>query len=176
MWKEWMGIVICAGALVGLAVFYIRYFRLPVCITPVLCCSGVSVFLTLAGMAGLLLPGCYIVLGLGWLALVVGMIAPGRRRREKPKALEWTVPLLFLVALCAYAAVRVNEKSFIHYDNYSHWGLLFSQMLRLDALPTAVSAPVVAFSSYPPAAACLVYFFAQFSGASEGAMMFGQAF
>lgn len=59
------GIFICAGALVGLAVFYIRYFRLPVCITPVLCCSGVSVFLTLTGMAGLLLPGCYIVLGLG---------------------------------------------------------------------------------------------------------------
>lgn len=81
--------------------------------------------------------------------------------------------VLFCVALGITFASLIHVR-YMHYDNFSHWGLVVKNMLITDAIPNASSA-IIDFKTYPLGSSSFVYYFCRIVGNSEGIMLIGQA-
>ena len=80
--------------------------------------------------------------------------------------------LFFAVASAAFVPILWGAH-YYHYDNFSHWGTVLSEMLAFDEFPTAKT--VVVFRDYAPASASFLYWFCSFVGRSEDVALMGQA-
>lgn len=61
----------------------------------------------------------------------------------------------------------------IHYDDFSHWGLIVKEMSRIDGLPDSTTQ--VTFRNYPPGSAVFIYFVGKMIGYSESHALMAQA-
>lgn len=84
-----------------------------------------------------------------------------------------TFPFLFYAIALVCIAFLVKEQLLLHYDNFSHWGLIVKQMLLTDRLPTFKD-PIIVFQSYPPGSACYIYFFCRIISRNEDVQMLAQ--
>jgi hypothetical protein len=60
----------------------------------------------------------------------------------------------------------------IHYDNFSHWGLIVKEMFRIDGLPDGTT--MVTFRNYPPGSAVFIYFMGKIIGYTESHALMAQ--
>lgn len=117
-----MDIVLSLCALALLCAFLTLRCRLPGALAPLTALGCISLWLTLAGMAGLLLPAAWLLLALsaalgvwalagqkGGKALLARLFTPGA-------ALFWTLTVSFAV----YFAIR--QPLFSDFDEFSFWG------------------------------------------------------
>ena len=83
--------------------------------------------------------------------------------------------LIFMVMAGIFFAVLLYENKFIHYDNFSHWGVAAKIISRKDMFPNGLDTNLT-FSSYPLGSASFIYFFTEIIGdASEWLQMWSQA-
>ncbi len=61
----------------------------------------------------------------------------------------------------------------IHYDNFSHWGLIVKDMFINNRFPTFEES-FITFKGYQPGSACFIYFFGLLTGKTEGSMIVAQ--
>lgn len=61
----------------------------------------------------------------------------------------------------------------IHYDNFSHWGLIVKEMFRINGLPDGTTQ--VTFRNYPPGSAVFIYFVGKIVGYTESHALMAQA-
>ena len=80
--------------------------------------------------------------------------------------------LFFFVASALFIPILWGAH-YYHYDNFSHWGTVLSEMLCLNDFPTEDA--VVAFRDYAPGTASFLYWFCSFVGRSEDVALMGQA-
>lgn len=71
-------------------------------------------------------------------------------------------------------AYMLGTTKFIHYDNFSHWGLVVKYMLLHGGFPTAASA-IIDFKTYPLGSSSFLYYVCRVVGGTEGAMLVAQA-
>lgn len=81
--------------------------------------------------------------------------------------------VIFCVAF-AFIFASLVSTNFIHYDNFSHWGLIVKYLYLFNAFPDAASA-IVDFKTYPLGSSSYLYYFCKIVGNSEGTMLIGQA-
>ena len=82
-------------------------------------------------------------------------------RERQPLTL--TLGGAFFLIMCAVLAIRVWGVKMVHYDNFSHWGLIVRHMLAKNRLPN-YSDKYILFQAYPPAAASFIYYCTMLSG------------
>ncbi len=93
------------------------------------------------------------------------------KNKKKLKIDFNSIIFLLFIALFAYL---LKGRNFIHYDDFSHWGMIVKDMLKNDRLPNFTS-NTIQFTAYPPGTACFVYYMCKYIGKSEGAMLFAQS-
>lgn len=81
--------------------------------------------------------------------------------------------IAFCIAIGVIFASLVDT-NYIHYDNFSHWGLVVKYLLMYNAFPDASSA-IIDFKTYPLGTSALIYYFCRIAGQSQGVMLLGQA-
>ena len=64
---------------------------------------------------------------------------------------------------------------FIHYDNFSHWGVIVKYMLMSNDIPDGSTA-VIDYKDYPLGSASFIYYFCKIVGNTQGNMLVAQAF
>lgn len=144
-----------------------RCLHLSIALMPAVLCAAVSLVLTLAGYAGVLLP-------IARLLLVGGLMAWGLLLawRSRPSQSEVALLVVFLF-LCGYAAWLACRSSLVAYDNYTHWATVVKCMLQTDALPTPAD-KAVTYPSYPLGSSMVLYYVCRCIAPTDTWMQFGQ--
>lgn len=74
--------------------------------------------------------------------------------------------------ISAISLVLLYRANFTAWDDYSHWGPMLKEMLRLDKFYSVPEAAVPYHKDYPPMAGLFELFFVRFTGYREGVAMF----
>lgn len=133
---------------------------------PVLALSVWGLTVLVAGICGHLLAGVVAVV-VGSLALLAHELV--RDRSTVVRTLGDPAVVIFGISGVVLAVV-VHGALFTHYDNFSHWALVVSVMLRDDELPTSAD-EVVGFPTYPLGGASLAYLANRLLGPAEWVSM-----
>lgn len=93
------------------------------------------------------------------------------------KEIEWkkllSVNFIILMVVFIYITVVCGRMRLLHYDNFSHWGLIVKTMFIRDGLPNFENA-ILEFKNYQPGSACFIYYFGLLTGKTEGSMIIAQ--
>lgn len=86
-----------------------------------------------------------------------------------------TFGTIFFVGMSIVLLFIIKGSVFIHYDNFSHWGLISKFLLNYDRLPVETDINIK-FISYPTGSASFIYYFCKMCrGNSEWLQMYAQA-
>jgi hypothetical protein len=167
-----MGLALVVLSLGGYVLLLGRLTRAPIAALPAVVTSGTILVLYAGALAGVLQPTARIVLAGGIAALVTALVPlrSGLALARRAAADPGVAALLFCGLLFW---IRMRGAAYHNWDEFSHWGAVTKEILRLDGLPEA-SSPL-RFLSYPPGAALFHYFVARFAGYSEGVTIFAHA-
>ncbi len=138
---------------------------------PVVTLSALTVTLFIFGMLHLLLPAT-LILSLGGIGLLVFYLVQGIRRRFSFSFLLSPGMIFFFIASALFIPILWGVH-YYHYDNFSHWGTVLSEMWAFNDFPTAQT--VVVFRDYAPGTASFLYWFTSVVGRTEAFALMGQA-
>jgi hypothetical protein len=134
--------------------------------------SIIACILYFAGLAGVLFyafSGVFVA-GLG---LFLFFMLTGRHRiLLNLKALNM-LNIVYCIGFVMIFSSLISTQ-YIHYDNFSHWGLIVKYMLMTNEFPTAASA-LIDFKTYPLGSSVFLYYVCRAAGNSQGVMLVGQS-
>lgn len=81
--------------------------------------------------------------------------------------------MVFFIIGSAYCMFLLKDVSYLHYDNFSHFGKIVKEMFYSNSYPN--SNTTITFQNYPPATATFIYYFCKVIGYSEGYTLVGQS-
>lgn len=82
--------------------------------------------------------------------------------------------LMFFSLSVLFVMFYMKGTLFLNYDDFSHWGLVLKEIVRLDGLPDAST--LVTFQNYPPGSAVFIYYFLHQLGFHESLALMAQGF
>lgn len=156
-------------------VFYTRRnLNIQVEFIPIIVITMLSNILFLSGMLNILPLMIKIIFILGVIILVSEIFIFYKSRLLLFELSRYITPgiIVFIIAAFFYLLL-LKDQRLIHYDNFSHWGLVVKNILYADALPTLQNAKIT-YNSYPTGSAMFIYYFCKIVGMSEGLAIFGQ--
>ncbi len=148
------------------------YLKISVRASYIFAFSSLALVMYFAGLIGVLPYMAYALFGIG-IALLALLAATKKLEQAYNVSSLNAINLAFAVAFIAFAASLIDAR-FIHYDNFSHWGVAVKYMLVTDRIPDAASA-IIDFKSYPLGSASFLYYVCRIVGNGEGVMLVGQA-
>lgn len=137
---------------------------------PILVFSTIGVIEFLAGILNFMKLATIFICGIGILFFIKEFYII-IKNKEKIKC-NFKV-LIFIILALAFLFI-LKDKYLIHYDNFSHWGMIVKEILLENRLPNFKSTQII-FTAYPPGTACFIYYICKFIGSSEGMMLFAQS-
>ena len=138
---------------------------------PIVVFSLIGCVIYLGGLANALQVVANVVLLIGLILLVVMGIGAVVKHRHFRIHIRLSDLLLLCVALAFFQLLCRSH--LIHYDNFSHWGIVVKQMLSTNAFPTADS-DLIDFKNYPLGTASFIYYVCLFAGHSQSVMVVAQ--
>ena len=163
-------IIILILSLIGYYLLFQRKVKLKEEFIPIVVIVSISLIMFIAFILNIAILGT-ILITLAGLIFLLKSVYEMIKNKEKPKI---NFNIIFLAIFVIWAAIILKGTILIHYDNFSHWGMIAREMLITDKLPNFESTTIM-FTSYPPGTACTIYFFCKFLGSSESRMLFAQS-
>lgn len=112
-----------------------------------------------------------IVILICFIGCVIFGIKLFKRKIKFRELLNSNFIILFLIFL--YITIVCSRMNLLHYDNFSHWGLIVKNIFINNKLPNFENS-VIGFKNYQPGSACFIYYFGALVGKSEGSMIIAQ--
>lgn len=134
--------------------------------------SAITCLIFFAGLFNVLFYAVWVVFGLGIALFLYFTIRKKLTMLFNFKALN-ILNIVFCLAFGMVFASLITTR-FIHYDNFSHWGIVVKDMLAAHAFPGAASA-LIDFKTYPLGTSSFLYYVCNIVGSSEGVMLVGQS-
>ncbi|RSL30621.1 hypothetical protein D7Z54_24990 [Salibacterium salarium] len=76
-------------------------------------------------------------------------------------------------AACICFIFLLKDFIFIHFDNFSHWGIIVKELFQSNSLPD--ESTIITYTSYPPGSALFIYYIVTITGFSESMALISQA-
>ncbi len=165
-------IILLLLSLSGYTLFLSRKTKIEAEFIPILTVSCSIALLFIAGLLNILPYAAWTILLCGIAALADSLRKPGRAAAFQKLITPGFV--LFLLLICVFA-VLFRDARLVHYDNFSHWGVIVKQMTEDDRLPNFTNASYIRFPSYPPGSGLFLYYISSFLGYHENIVIFVQA-
>ena len=130
----------------------IKKANVDIALAPVVATTSIGLLIFIAGILNVMPFMTYAICLMGvafWVQL-----KPWRNVPEKREILILSV----FTALCLLFAIRLKGVVGLHYDNFSHWLTVATEMLKTDQMPSFRSA-LIRFQSYPTGSAGYIYYF-----------------
>lgn len=83
------------------------------------------------------------------------------------------INFIILLIIFLYLTIVGSRMRLMHYDNFTHWGLIIKNMFLNSSLPNFEST-MIEFKNYQPGSACFIYYFGFLTGKTEGSMIIAQ--
>lgn len=81
---------------------------------------------------------------------------------------------VFFIVFSLYMTLLLKGVILIHYDNFSHWGLIVKEMFKINGLPDGTT--MVSFRNYLPGGAVFIYFIGKIIGPDESHALMAQSY
>ncbi|MDD2971336.1 MAG: hypothetical protein PHE02_04300 [Lachnospiraceae bacterium] len=131
-----------------------------------------SCIIFFGGLLGIL---PYVVYGLLGIGIALGLIFFIKDRCYVIFNLQRVNTMnVFFILFFIGVFLSLYQIQFIHYDNFSHWGVIVKYMLIYDEIPDAATA-IIDYKDYPLGSASFLYYFCKIAGNSQGNMIVAQA-
>lgn len=158
----------------GINLAVVNYSRLKLVMAPFISVSIIASVMMIAGFLNILEPTVGIIQLLGILfALYHGYQFYRQKNFKQFFQKEFNFGILLYILGGLYFLFLLSNQELIHYDNFSHWGIIVKEIFLNNALPTEGN-NLTAFTSYPTGTAVFIYYFMKVTHASEGMALFGQ--
>lgn len=120
------------------------------------------------GLLNILVLGSYVLLILGICLLIYSI---KKYKSEISTDIKHpNINLAIILILFIYVTVVSLNFKLVHYDNFTHWGLIVKNMILFDRLPNFENLSII-FKGYQPGSACFIYYIAHFFDFNEGIMI-----
>lgn len=159
-------------SLAGYAIFAEKRLKLQAMISWIFSIAWIVLILYVFSLVDALAIGANILYYLGFILLIVHW----KHLRDLPLLSFKTAngANLWILAFFGITASILLTSNFVHYDNFTHWGLVVKYMLVENALPTREAAELVTYFKYPIGSSLFVYYMGSFVGHGEGVLLVGQ--
>lgn len=158
-------------SLFGYLLFLKDRFQLPALYGWIVLFSTIGCVVYLAGIASVLLYSVYGIIMLGALLFAFYTLSGKLKLLFSISAIS-ILNIIFVFAWL-FIAYSVANTRYMHYDNFSHWGLVVKYMLANDAIPDA-AAKIIDFKTYPLGSSSFLYFVCRIVEGREDVMLLAQ--
>ena len=142
-------IILLILSFLGYMLFLSRRANVATEFIPILTVSGIICLLFVAGLLNILPHTAWVILFGGLAALADGLVRLVRSGRIAAAGkLVTPGTILFFLCIC-FCAVLFQNARLVHYDNFSHWGLIVKQMVQDDQMPNFTNTYMTAASILP---------------------------
>lgn len=166
--KMYVGVVLFWMSIFGYLLIFKEKTKLPYVLLLPIIFSLIGIIIFIAGILNMMLEIALIVCFLGIMIFGYKII----KKEVKFKKL-FNVNFFILFTIFLYLTIVCGKMHLMHYDNFSHWGLIVKNMFLDNRLPNFEN-PVIDFKSYQPGSACFIYYVGLLTGKSEGSMIIAQ--
>ncbi|WP_226910248.1 hypothetical protein [Marinilactibacillus psychrotolerans] len=151
----------------GLYQFSLNTLKIKAEFIPLFNCSLIGIVIFIAGILNILKEAATIIIVFAVFYLLYSIIS-------KKFQYNVSIGILYFAGLILYFAILFKGKMFIHYDDFSHWGLIAREISLTNMFPNFES-DLITFQSYPTGSASFIYFIARILGSTEGVFLFAQS-
>lgn len=137
---------------------------------PIIIFSSIGVLEFLAGILNFMKAMAVVICIVG-VVIFIKELYLQIKSREKIKINFNIIIFILFAGLFAYLLKGIR---LVHYDNFSHWGIVVKEILAENRLPNFLSSAIT-FKAYPTGTACFIYYICKFIGQTEGVMLFAQS-
>ncbi|MFC7786060.1 hypothetical protein ACFQWC_16310 [Rossellomorea sp. GCM10028870] len=159
-------------SLAGWGMFFLYKIKVHPAFIPLFLFSGVTTVLFGAGLLHRMSLAANIIYYSGFfLCLIYLVLFLFKKISYKPLLHP---SLVFFSISALFVMLYMRGTLFLNYDDFSHWGLVVKEIVRLDGLPDAST--LVTFQNYPPGSAVFIYYFLNLLGFHESLALMAQGF
>lgn len=166
--RMFMGLVLFWLSTFGYLLFFKKKTKLPYEFILPMVFTLIGIIIFLAGILNMMREITVIVCLGGIIFLIYALV---KKEFKFKNILNVNFLILFVIFL--YLTVICGKMHLLHYDNFSHWGLIVKTMFMKNALPNFENA-IIEFKDYQPGSACFIYYFGALTGKTEGSMIIAQ--
>lgn len=162
------GIILFWISIFGYLLFFKKKTKLPYELLLPIIFSVIGITMFLAGILNIMITMTLLICLTGIVLFIQKMI---KKEFELKKLLNANF-IIFLIVFM-YISIVCSRMQLLHYDNFSHWGLIIKNMFLDNRLPNFEN-PLIMFKTYQPGSACFIYYFGFLAGKTEGSMIVAQ--
>lgn len=167
-------LLLFAISMIGYIMYLEKKLKLQIEFMPIISIALITILLFLGGLLNILPLLSIILFMLGIYLFIFEVYTNIRGENSYHTVKKYLTPgIILFVIVGIYFLFMLKDQHLIHYDNFSHWGLIVKNMLNSNALPNFENS-TIQFKSYPPGSALFIYYFCFFVGKSEGLALFSQ--
>lgn len=161
-------------SMTGFVIYTRRKLNVQVEFIPIIVISIISNVLFISGMLNILPLMVKTIFVSGIILFMYELLKLRKRQLLLFELKRYITPgIILFIITTMFFLLLLKDQRLIHYDNFSHWGLVVKNILKADALPTFQNAKIT-YNSYPTGSAIFIYYFCKIVGISEGLAIFGQ--
>lgn len=131
--------------------------------------SSIILILFLGGLFSLLKETFYLLILVSILSCIYNIYNYKKIILNKKNILSFSFVLFILIYIIA--AIGMNGRLLVHWDEFSHWGLSIKNMFYLDEFYTSANSTTL-FKDYPPAVGLLQYFVLKLNGKFDESLLY----
>lgn len=155
-------------SITGYGLFIYKKLKIHAAFLPIFIFSSIVSILFFAGILNILPIAAYTIFYVGLLLLFLSLL-------KIDKDLWYSIHPSTVVFIIGFIGLLflLRGTYLLHYDNFSHWGLVVREMLHIDGLPD--DSTIVTFRNYPPGTALFIYFVVKTLEFKESIALIAQA-
>ncbi|MGG3571889.1 hypothetical protein ABES80_05210 [Bacillus gobiensis] len=157
-------------SLAGWGMFIHKKLKINAAFIPLFLFSSITCLVFAAGLLNIMPLMVSLIFYAGILLFVLCIYLLAKKKYSIKNLL---VPSSLVFVLFSVAIVLLLKSLIlIHYDNFSHWGLIVKEMFRINGLPDGTT--MISFRNYPPGSAVFIYFIGKIIGYTESHALMAQ--
>ncbi len=168
--NTWMWFGMLALSLTGWGMYFHYKWKIHAVFIPIFLFASITCLVFCAGLLNVMPIVVYLIFSVGLILFIVFVIMFTKKKYQYKELLAPGV--IFFILLSTVLVFWLKGLLLIHYDNFSHWGLIVKEMFRVDGLPDGMT--TITFRNYPPGSAVLVYFINKIIGYTESHALMAQ--
>lgn len=166
--KLFLGIILFWLSIFGYLLFLKKKTKLPYELLLPITFSVLGITMLLSGILNVMNPAALLICVGGIILFINNLI---KKQIKFKELLNVNFIIFFIVFL--YITIVGSRMQLLHYDNFTHWGLIIKNMFLNSRLPNFEDS-IIEFKNYQPGSACFIYYLGFLTGKTEGSMIIGQ--
>ncbi len=167
-----IGIIIFWISIFSIKIFIENKFKIDKIFSLALTFTFIGLYLFILGIINMMKLGSLILIFLAIIYFIYLIYKKEITIKSIFNSLKNPINLIMIIMFILITIVSSNLH-LIHYDNYSHWGLIVRVLFDFDRLPNFENNYLL-FKGYQPGSACFIYLMGLLCGKKDYVMIIGQ--